>query len=53
MGVKEIRKALKVDLEKPAWEQPGVHVRYDVCIDLDALLIAPRTAGIQMVRLYS
>lgn len=30
MGVKGIRTALKVDLEKPAWEQPGVHVRCDV-----------------------
>lgn len=26
MGVKGIRTALKVDLEKPAWEQQGLHV---------------------------
>lgn len=26
MGIKGIRTALKVDLDKPAWEQPGLHV---------------------------
>lgn len=26
MGVKEIRTARKIDLGKPAWEQPGLHV---------------------------
>lgn len=26
MGLKEIRTALKVDFDKPAWEQPGLHV---------------------------
>ncbi|KAL1999634.1 hypothetical protein VTN02DRAFT_4224 [Thermoascus thermophilus] len=28
MGVKEIRTAMKVDLSKPAWEQPGLHNRW-------------------------
>ncbi|PWY90956.1 formamidase [Aspergillus heteromorphus CBS 117.55] len=28
MGHKKIRTALKVDLEKPAWEQPGLHNRW-------------------------
>ncbi|RHZ54833.1 hypothetical protein CDV55_105360 [Aspergillus turcosus] len=28
MGVKGIRTALKVDLNKPAWEQPGLHNRW-------------------------
>ncbi|PKX98110.1 acetamidase/formamidase family protein [Aspergillus novofumigatus IBT 16806] len=28
MGVKGIRTALKVDLDKPAWEQPGLHNRW-------------------------
>lgn len=31
MGVKEIRTAIKVDLDKPAWEQPGLHVRPSQC----------------------
>lgn len=41
MGVRGIRTALKVDLEKPAWEQLGLHVRCTTHIDLDALLTAP------------
>ncbi|GFG21530.1 putative formamidase C869.04 [Aspergillus udagawae] len=28
MGVKGLRTALKVDLNKPAWEQPGLHNRW-------------------------
>ncbi|BDD62503.1 hypothetical protein MPDQ_006008 [Monascus purpureus] len=28
MGVKEIRTAIQVDLDKPAWEQPGLHNRW-------------------------
>ncbi|CAI7600616.1 hypothetical protein PCG10_003887 [Penicillium crustosum] len=28
MGIKGIRTALKVDLNKPAWEQPGLHNRW-------------------------
>jgi len=28
MSVREIRTALKVDFSKPAWEQPGLHVRF-------------------------
>ncbi|OJJ48700.1 hypothetical protein ASPZODRAFT_61560 [Penicilliopsis zonata CBS 506.65] len=28
MGVREIRTALKVDLDKPAWEQTGLHNRW-------------------------
>lgn len=27
MGVKEIRTVVKCDFSKPAWEQPGFHVR--------------------------
>lgn len=34
MGHKKIRTALSVDLNKPAWEQPGLHVSHKQCRSL-------------------
>lgn len=39
MGHKKIRTALAVDLEKPAWEQPGLHVSLPMNSYLDKALM--------------
>jgi len=39
MGIKGIRTALKVDLDKPARDQPGLHVRESMNLACEQLLI--------------
>lgn len=52
MGIKGIRTALKVDLEKSARDQPGLHVRIDAKDQKPAMTdrhLHDRTVGTQMV----
>jgi formamidase len=53
MGIKGIRTALKVDLEKPARDQPGLHVRISMqMIKSPAMTnrhVHDRIVGTQMV----
>ncbi|GMF72106.1 unnamed protein product [Aspergillus oryzae] len=37
MGHKGIRTALKVDLDKPAWEQPGLHIANNEVVKIECL----------------
>ena len=46
MGTKEIRTALKVDLNRPAKDQPGLHVRthrlqYNTYLNTNPTLLEP------------